>query len=396
MIAVVGMGEDGLAGLSPAARALVAQAEVLVGGARHLELVGPHAAEKLGWRTPLSATLDEIEARAALRIVVLATGDPMWFGIGVTLRRHFPRDDLLMLPAPSAFSLACARLGWPLAEVECLTLHGRPLETLNGWLMPGQKLLLLSNDGTTPAKVAGRLREAGFGPSRMVVLERMGGPAERVVEATAASWASQADDLNTIALDLVAGPQARPMPRAPGLPDGAYRHDGQLTKQEVRAVTLARLAPAPGQLLWDVGAGCGSISIEWMRAARRAQAIAVERDPSRIALVAENALALGAPALQALHGEAPNAVAGLPPPDAIFIGGGLSSVELVGKCWEALRPGGRLVANAVTVDGEAALGAALMRHGGELTRLAISRAEPMGGHLGWRALTPVTQWAATK
>jgi precorrin-6Y C5,15-methyltransferase (decarboxylating) len=396
MIAVIGLGEDGLAGLSPAARAVVEQAEVLVGGARHLGLVGPHPAEKLGWRTPLSATMADIEARRDKRVVVLATGDPMWFGVGVALRRHFPPGELLVLPSPSAFSLACARLAWPLAEVECLTLHGRPIETLNGWLAPGLKLLLLSHDGTTPAKVAARLREAGFGPSRMVVLERMGGPAEKIVEATAESWRAEAADFNAIALELVAGPAARPLSRAPGLPDDVFRHDGQVTKREVRALTLARLAPMPGHVLWDVGAGCGSISIEWTRAARFARATAVEREASRAALIAENALALGAPTLQVVRGTAPEALAGLPQPDAVFVGGGLSSEGLVEACWRALKPGGRLVANAVTVEGEAALAAAQARRGGDLTRLAASRAEPVGSYLGWRPLMPVTQWAATK
>ena len=397
MIAVVGLGEDGLDGLGPAARALVAQAEVLVGGRRHLALVGPHAAERLLWRTPLADTIAEIKARAGKRVVVLATGDPMWFGIGVTLGRHFAPDELTILPAPSAFSLACARLGWPLAEVECLTLHGRPLELLDGWLAPGLKLLLLSNDGGTPARVAARLRAAGFGPSRMVVLGHMGGPAECAVEARAEAWPPEpSPDLNTIALELVAGAAARPLSRSPGLPDDAFRHDGQLTKREIRAVALARLAPMPGQLLWDVGAGCGSIAIEWMRAARGASAIAIERDPARAALVSANALALGVPRLEIVAGAAPDCLDGLSLPDAIFIGGGVSAPGMPARCWRALRPGGRLVANVVTVEGEAALAAAHAQFGGDLTRLAVSRAEPVGPYLGWRPLMPVTQWSATK
>lgn len=396
MITVIGLGEDGLDGLAPAARALIASAEVLVGGERHLELAGASGAEKLRWRFPLDETMAAIEARVGKRIVVLATGDPMWFGVGVTLARRFGPAALRILPAPSAFSLACARLGWPLAEVECLTLHGRPLEILNGWLMPGLKLLLLSHDGGTPAKVAKLLRAAGFGSSRMVVLERMGGPAEAVIEATAETWtAARTADLNTIALELVAGPEAKPLSRAPGLPDDAFRHDGQLTKREVRAAALARLAPMPAQTLWDVGAGCGSIAIEWLRAGGGA-AWAVEREASRRALIAENALALGAPKLNVVEGAAPAALSGLPAPDAVFLGGGLSAKGALDACWAALKPGGRLVATAVTVEGEAALAAARARFGGELVRIAVSRAEPLGAYLAWRPLMPVTLWAALR
>ena len=397
MIWAIGLGEDGLDGLAPAARALVESAEVLVGGERHLALVGAQAAERIGWRTPLVATVSDIKARADRRVVVLATGDPMCFGIGVTLARHFPADGLHILPAPSAFSLACARLGWALEETERLTLHGRPLEALNGWLTPGARLLLLSHDGGTPALVAALLRGAGFGPSRMTVLERMGGPHERRIEAPAAEWtAERTADFNTVALELAAGPDARPLPRTPGLPDDAFRNDGQLTKREVRAATLARLAPMPGQQLWDVGAGCGSIAIEWLRAARGASAVAVELSGSRRALIAENALALGTPSLEVVAGKAPETLAGLPAPDAVFIGGGLSTPGMMEACWDALRPAGRIVANAVTVEGEAALAAARMRYGGELLRIAVSRAEPIGPHLGWRPLMPVSQWAATR
>lgn len=397
MIWAIGLGEDGLDGLAPAARALVESAEVLVGGERHLALVAAQDAERIGWRTPVVDTVADIRARAGRRVVVLATGDPMCFGIGVTLGRHFPAGELRILPAPSAFSLACARLGWALEETERLTLHGRPLESLNGWLTPGARLLLLSHDGGTPAQVAALLRGAGFGPSRMIVLERMGGPRERRIEAPAAEWTGERTaDFNAIALEVAAGPDARPLPRTPGLPDDAFRNDGQLTKREVRAATLARLAPMPGHLLWDVGAGCGSIAIEWLRAARGTKAVAIERESARRALIAENALALGTPGLEVVGGEAPAALDGPPPPDAVFIGGGLSAPGMADACWAALRPGGRIVANAVTVEGEAALAAARLRYGGELLRIAVSRAEPIGPHLGWRSLTPVSQWSATR
>jgi precorrin-6Y C5,15-methyltransferase (decarboxylating) len=301
------------------------------------------------------------------------------------------------VPAPSAFTLACSRLGWPVAEVECLTLHGRPLALLNAFIAPGARLLLLSEDGTTPAAVARYLTARGYGPSRMSVLEEMGGAGERIVEGTAAAWCEAAcADLNTIGVSCVSGPDAVILPRAPGLPDEAFRHDGQLTKREVRAATLSALAPLPGERLWDIGAGCGSVAIEWLRQHRSLSAVAVERAPERLALIAENAAFLGTPQLAVVAGEAPAALADLPPPDAVFIGGGLSAPGLAKRCWQALPPGGRLVANAVTVEGERQLFALHAEIGGALTRIAISRAEPVGGLTGWRPLMPVTQLAAVK
>ena len=395
-LTVIGLGEDGLDGLGPAARALIASAEVLVGGERHQALVGAHGAERLGWHFPLEPLMAELQARRGQRVVVLATGDPMCFGIGSTLARHLAPSEMRIIPALSAFALACARLGWPRHTVETLTLHGRPLALLHGWLMPGQRLLLLANDGESPAQVAAAVAARGFGPSRLVVLAHMGGPKEERFEATAETWRqARAPDLNTIALECRAGPEARPLPRAPGLPDEAYRHDGQLTKCEVRALTLARLMPFAGQRLWDVGAGAGSIAIEWLRAAPNTSAVAVEREAARIANIAENALALGTPMLEIVEGEAPAALAALAPPDAVFIGGGLGD-ETVDLCWRALAAGGRLVANAVTLAGERCLADAQARYGGELVRIAVSRAAPLGGRTGWRPLMPVTQWAAVK
>jgi len=396
-LSVVGLGEDGLDGLSPAARALVNAAEVLVGGERHLALIGPHAAESFGWQFPLEPLLAKLKARQDKRVVVLATGDPMCFGIGSTLARHLAPSEMRIVPAPSAFALACARLAWPRHTVETLTLHGRPLALLNGWLLPGQRLLLLAHDGETPAQVARHLTARGFGSSRITALAHMGGSQEARTEATAESWSTaRIADLNTIALEVVAGPGAEILPRLPGLPDEAFRHDGQLTKREVRAATLARLAPLPGQRLWDVGAGAASIAIEWLRAAANAGAIAIERAPERIAMIAENASNLGTPALEVVHGEAPAALDGLAPPDAVFIGGGLTKPGLLETCWQALGTGGRLVANVVTLEGEQRLAEARARFGGELVRIAVSRAEPVGGLTGWRPLLPVTQWAAVK
>lgn len=396
-LTVVGIGDDGLDGLGAASRALIDNAEVLVGGDRHLTMLAGHPAEHLGWQFPLDPLIDDLKARRGKRVVVLATGDPMSFGIGTTLCRHLDIDEMRLIPAPSAFALACSRLGWPRHTVETLTLHGRPLEILNGWLQPSQRLLLLSHDGTTPAKVARLLTDKGFGGSRMTVLEHMGGPAEARHDALARDWPHDGTaDLNTIAVELVADADAVVHPRIPGLPDAAFVNDGQLTKREVRAATLAALMPISGQLLWDVGAGCGSVAIEWLRAAANTRAIAIEHKPDRLTMIAENAAALGVPQLSVIEGTAPGAVAGLDRPDAIFIGGGLTADGMFDACWSALPAGGRMVANAVTVEGEGRLLGWRAAVGGDLTRIAVSRAEPVGPFTGWRPLMPVTQWAAVK
>ena len=395
-LSIVGIGEDGLDALAPIARTLVETAEVLVGGERHLALVPAQGKERLTWRRPLTETVADIATRAGKRVVVLATGDPMSFGIGVTLTRHFDRAEMLILPAPSAFSQACARLGWPLEETVRLTLHGRPLELLNLHVTPGARLLILSEDGDTPAQVAATLRNLGYGPSAITVLAHMGGPAEARRDGIAATWdETPAAVLNTIAVACAAGPDARVHPRT-GLPDSAYVNDGQLTKQVVRAATLAALVPLPGQVLWDLGAGCGSVAIEWLRAAPGTRAHAVERAPGRCAMIANNASALGVPTLDIVVGDAAQAVPDLDPPDAVFIGGGITSAGLVETCWQALKPGGRLVANAVTLAGEAVVLGQHQALGGTLTRIAVSHAEPVGSQHGWRPAMPVTQWAVTK
>ena len=396
-LSVVGLGEDGLDGLSPAARVLVGSAEVLVGGKRHLALVPNGAGERLTWPTPLVDLLPEIERRRGRRVCVLATGDPLCYGVAKTLLRAFSRDDMEILPAPSAFSLACARMCWSLPDCETLTLHGRPLELLVPSLQPGARVLLLSNDGGTAAKVAALLRNRGFGGSRMTVLEHMGGPEERRIEGPASDWDdTPRADLNTIALDCEAGSGAVYYPTLAGLPDEAFDHDGQITKREVRAATLAALAPVPGQLLWDVGAGAGSVAIEWLRAHRANRAVAIERKPERAARIAANASALGTPLLQVATGAAPAALDDLEVPDAVFVGGGLSDVAILETCWSLMKPRGRLVANAVTLEGEQALMEWRRKNGGALTRIAVSRAEPVGPFSGWRPLMPVTQLAAVK
>jgi precorrin-6Y C5,15-methyltransferase (decarboxylating) len=396
-ITVVGLGEAGLAGLSAQARAAVDRAQVLIGGERHLALVPTEGAERMTWRTPLRDTMVDIAERRGKRVVVLASGDPMWFGVGVTLARHFRADEMTILPVAGAFSLAAARLGWSIADTATITLHGRRLEMLHAHLAPARRILILSEDGGTPKQVAASLVARGYGDSPMIVLEHLGGPAERRVEATAARWTHERSaELNTIAVACVAGAQAVFTPNAPGLADELFQHDGQLTKREVRAATIAALMPMPGQLLWDVGAGCGSIAIEWMRAAPGGDATAVERDAARCKLIERNAAFLGVPRLRVIQGAAPSALADLPAPDAVFVGGGIGEAGLAEHCRERLKPGGRLVANVVTVEGEAVLARLHSQFGGNLTRIAVSRAEQVGTLLGWRPLMPVTQWAARK
>jgi precorrin-6B C5,15-methyltransferase / cobalt-precorrin-6B C5,C15-methyltransferase len=396
-LSVIGIGEDGTAGLSAAARALIDAAVVLVGGERHLAMVPDAKAERIAWRQPLTATIGEIEARRGQPVVVLASGDPLCYGVATTLARHFSAAEMAVLPQPSAFSLAAARLLWPLEECVTLSVHGRPLEALRLHLAPGARILALTADGDAPVQVAELLIAAGWGPSVMTVFAHMGGERERKIEATAETWPlGRIAALNTLAIECRPGPGARPLSRLAGLPDDAFEHDGQLTKREARAATLAALAPLPGELLWDVGAGCGSIAIEWLRSAARMTAIAFERDAMRCATIARNAAALGVPGLRVVHGVAPAALANLPAPDAIFLGGGVGEEALWEALWSVLKPGGRLVANAVTLDGEAQLLRWHGREGGELVRIAISQIEPVGSRRGWRPLRPVTQLAVVK
>jgi precorrin-6Y C5,15-methyltransferase (decarboxylating) len=332
-------------------------------------------------------------------VTILATGDPMHYGIGATLMRHIEATEMRVIPTPSAFSLAAARLGWALQDVASISLHGRSVHLLAAHLTPGNRIIALTSTGRTIGEAAEILVATGYGRSKMIVLEHMGGRSEKRIEMDADTLVSERPifaDFNTLAIVCEPGETASLLSSAPGLPDDAYEHDGQLTKSEVRAVTLSRLAPVPGALVWDVGAGCGSVAIEWMRAARGARAIAIEQDAARRAMIAANALALGAPTLEIVAGEAPSALADLAAPDAIFIGGGVTGAGVFEACWMALRPGGRLVANAVTVEGETRIASLRDHFGGDLVRLQVSRAEPVGRFSGWKPLMPVTLWSVTK
>jgi len=330
-------------------------------------------------------------------VAVLASGDPFCYGVGTKLLRHVPAEETLCLPAPSAFSLACARLGWALQETATISFCGRPIEPIAPLLQPGARILALSADAATPSGLAAYLRSHGFGPSTLHLLEALGGPRERLRRATAERFdLDGVDALNLVAIEVAAGPGAQVIPLAAGLPDEAFEHDGQITKREIRAVTLSSLGPRQGELLWDIGCGSGSIAIEWMLRHPANRAVAIDEYPERAARATRNAASLGVPGLQIVTGAAPASLAGLPAPDAVFVGGGAQDAGVLDAAWQALEPGGRLVANGVTVETEAVLIAARARLGGTLTRLSVERLDSIGTMHGYRPAMTVTQWAAIK
>lgn len=389
-LTVVGIGEDGFKGLGRNARHALLRATRIIGGQRQLDLLPVCIrGERQVWPSPFS--LEPVLARRGEPVCVLASGDPMFYGVGASLARQVPAAELLIVPAPSSVSLAAARLGWPLQEVVTLSVVARPLAALNVHLASGVRLLVLSNDGRSPAAIASLLAESGFGPSRLSVFEHLGGADERRIDGLAADWQqASVADLNLVAIDCVASCETPRLSRLAGLPDSAFKHDGQLTKRDVRAMTLARLAPMPGELLWDVGAGSGSIGIEWMRAHPSCRALAIEADEGRQSLIEHNRDALGVPGLQLVRGKAPEALRGLEAPDAIFIGGGVTRDGVLETCWQQLRPGGRLVANAVTLQSEMTLMNWRAQHGGELTRVHVAQAQPLGEFDTWRQALPIT------
>jgi precorrin-6Y C5,15-methyltransferase (decarboxylating) len=349
------------------------------------------------WEAPLDKMLRQVVQLRDTPTVILASGDPMWFGIGATLAKLLPAEEFEVHPYPSAFQLAASVLRWPLQHIATLSLHGRPAELIQPLIVPGNRILALTTDGETAFKVADILSARGYADSIMTVLESLGGPDERTTSSKAVDFAEASiGDFYVLAIDCVAAPDAPLLPTVPGLPDEAFVSDGQLTKREIRAATLAKLAPAPGALLWDVGAGCGSVAIEWMRAARDAEATAFERSESRLRMIATNASALGVPNLGVESGEAPQSLSGTPAPDAIFLGGSVGDDTLFSACWNALKPGGRFVANAITVDGEQALYLRQQVHGGEIVRIETAVMEALGDHRVMRPRMAVTQWSVTK
>jgi precorrin-6Y C5,15-methyltransferase (decarboxylating) len=395
-LSIVGIGEDGVDGLTPIARSLVQAAEIVFGGQRHLTLAAPviRGAARL-WRSPFEEAIEEVLAQRGRDVCVLASGDPFVYGVGSVLLRHVDPRETVAVPAPSTFSLAAARLGWALPETAQLSLHARSLDLIRPHLQPGRRVLALTSDGEGPRALARLLSDAGFGGSRMTVLEALGGPRERVRGTTATGFALRdIGPLNTLAIEVEASPGARVLARASGLPDELFEHDGQITKREIRAITLAALSPRRGELLWDVGAGAGSVAIEWMLADPSMRAIAIEARSDRSARIRRNAAAFGVPGLEVIDSTAPAAFEGLAQPDAIFIGGGATTA--LDAAVPALRSGGRLVVNAVTIETEALLMTCRAKLGGELSRIAIARVEPIGSKEAWRPALPVTQWAWIK
>ncbi len=386
-LSIVGIGEDGLDGMSAAARELLAGAELVAGGQRHLALVALLGKPTFAWETPFAASIPILLTHRGKRVVALCSGDPFWYGAGAVIADAVPPAETIVVPAPSSFAWAAARLRWRLEETIALGLHARPIELLRPHLRTGARLIVLARDGAAPAQIASYLTGIGFGPSRLTILEALGGPRERISVATAAGFAL--DDVKSpvaLAIEAVAEPGAITIPGVAGLPDELFRHDGQLTKREIRAVSLSTLAPRGGELLWDVGAGSGAID----------RAIGIEGREDRLGIARANAHSLGVPHLDLRLGIAPDALKGLPTPDAVFVGGGVSREGVLDAVWQALPPGGRLVVNSVTLETEAELIARQARHGGALLRLSVERAGPVGGLTGWRAAMPVVQWSVTK
>jgi len=401
-LSIVGIGEDGIEGLGELARGLIGSADHVFGGSRHLSLVAPliHGTAR-PWGSPFEQSVAEVLAHRGRPVCVLASGDPFQHGVGSVLARHVPADETTAIPAVSAFSLAASRLLWPLPQLTLLSLCGRPLDLIRPHLHSGARILALTSGTEAPAAIAVLLCAAGFGQSRVTVLEALGGPRERVRSARADGFViDQINPLNTVAIDVVAGPDARVIPKVPGLADELFEHDGQITKREVRALTLSALAPRQAEHLWDIGAGAGSVAIEWLLADPSLTAVAIERRSDRAARIRRNACAFGVPDLQIVEAAAPQAFNTLTTPDAIFIGGGATTPGLIQTAQAALRARGRLVVNAVTLETEALVLKAHTEHGGSLTRIEIHHTRPVGGEAGrfssWRAGNPIVQWTWVK
>jgi len=409
-LCVIGIGEDGWDDLSADARDLLYESEIVLGGERHLKMLPKDwEGERIIWSSPIREAVSKIvswrpeDSAIAQKVAIMASGDPLCYGIAAKLLRHLPIEEIWIKPALTTFSLMCSRIGWSLPDVETLTIHGRPVEMLHPFVQPGAKLLILSKGEESPKQAAELLSARGFGKSKITVLEHLGGTKERQFSGQADSWNHpEGAALNAMAIECIPENNANVLSRNPGLPDEAFLHDGQLTKREIRAVALSKLMPVVDHLLWDVGAGCGSVSIEWMRTNPRCRAVAIEKSKSRLKLIEQNSQELGVPMLQIISGSAPEVLVDLPAPDAVFIGGGLSSGNLLQTCWSALKPGGRLVANAVTLEGEQKLlqwqneNAGKSSASGDLTRLSISRAEKIGKFQGWKEMRSVIQLAVIK
>ena len=396
-LCVIGIGEDGLDGLSRVARARLDEAEIVAGGRRHLDLAASLGKQEFAWGVPFADSIPQLLALRGRKVVVLASGDPFWHGVGAVLAEHVPASEMSVIPNVSTFGWAASRLRWRLEECVTLGLHSRPLALLRPHLRPGARLIVLLRDAAALGELATLMGEFGFGPSQVTTLEALGGPRERLRTLRADECGGiEACAPLAVGILALAEPGARIIPLSSGLPDEYFESDGQLTKREIRAMTISSLAPRGGELLWDIGAGAGSIGIEWLLAHPGNRAVAIEERPDRLERVGRNADALGVPHLLLRQGSAPEALQGLPRPDAVFVGGGATAPGLMDAIWEALPDGGRLVVNGVTLETEALLLARQARHGGALLRIAITRASPVGDMQGWRPAMPVMQWSVVK
>ena len=401
-ITLIGMGDDGLDSLTPKSRACLAAGDVVFASARLLGHIAadPDLAhlERHPWPSPFDVHFKQFFNFEGKQIIILASGDPNWYGIGKKLNENLNPDWIETIPSVSSFSLAAARMGWALQDVEKLSLHGkRPASLLVPHLQPGRRIIALTSNGATVHEALKVLAGANCGQSTITVLENLGSSRERCFKVSSKTIEkTQISDFNIIAIECRKDPGAPLLAATPGLPDDAYVHDGQLTKRHVRAITLSGLAPAPGQLLWDIGAGSGSIAIEWMRAHPHNRAIAFEQNENRAANIALNAERLGVPGLEIITGPAPETLTGQPPPDAIFIGGAVSDLDLLHQCHDTLKAGGRLVANAVTLEGKKALIETCEKLGGELSEIAISNMTRLGARTALSPALAVLQWYAVK
>jgi precorrin-6B C5,15-methyltransferase / cobalt-precorrin-6B C5,C15-methyltransferase len=396
-LTIIGIGEDGFEGLSSKARLALASSQNIIGSKRTLAMLPENTATHYEWPQPFSAVVDQLKPLHGTSTTILATGDPMNYGVARKLLSFIPKSEVTIIPHLSAFTLAAARMGWSLPDCDCFTIHGRPAANVETFVQPDAHLLILTQDETSPAEVCRRLITRGFENSDVTVLENLGGEKEKITTFKANALPNQNwSPLNTLAVHCIASPNAKIWSRLAGLPDDAFQHDGQLTKREVRAATLAALAPAPDQLLWDVGAGAGSIAIEWMRSTRGCEAIAIEPDEARCAMIATNMDQLGTPRLKLVQGSAPDALKDLASPHAIFIGGGIDDGGVFETCWQHLRPFGTLVANTVTLEGERQLITLQEKHGGDLIRMDVSTLTNVGDMRALRPRMSVLQWRVRK
>lgn len=394
-LSLIGLGENGVDGLSNAAKLVLRGADHVYGAKRHFDLIGSMDAELHAWPSPFDAMVSEVSQLKGEKVVVLATGDTSWYSVGNLLSKAFGADQMQVFPNVSAFQWAAARMGWALQNTTCLSVHGRAVEQINQHLQPRNRLLVLTSNGAAVTEIAKSLTDAGFGDSQLTALSHLGGENEQTFASQAKAWGHDVPDLNTLAIDCVAGNTAQVLAPHHSLPDTAFVHDGTMTKRDIRATTIAKLMPMPDALLWDVGAGCGSVAIEWMRAVRGAKAIGIEMRADRREMAQQNARALGGLDLQLIAGKAPEALAGLGAPDAIFIGGGLSE-GVFEFCLDALGVHGRLVCNAITLSSEIILMNMHEKYGGSLTKLQIAQVYPVGSKRGWKTAMPVTQYSLVK